>query len=66
MILKAGIHNMTLAQIFALICNLDESTIVDETLHHSADFGLLELTEFTENGIVYDGYRCLQIFSFRL
>lgn len=38
-ILKAEISNMTLAQVFALICSLDELTIVAEPLHQSQIFG---------------------------
>lgn len=59
--LKTIIHftayMITLAQIFATICSLDESTLVAESQKHSADFGQSELTDFTEKCVVYDGYR---------
>lgn len=37
--LKAGIHYTNFAQIFALICNLDELMIVSESQSQSADSG---------------------------
>lgn len=51
---KAAIHYMTFAKIFAMICNLEESTLVVEIYSQSADFVQSELTDFTENCIVYN------------
>lgn len=47
--IKAGIHHKNFAQIFALICSLDEVMLVAKSHSQSADFELLELTDFTEN-----------------
>lgn len=46
---------MTFAQIFAPICSLDEVTIVVECQSQSADFGQVELTDFTPNCVLYNG-----------
>ncbi len=50
---------MTFAQIFAPIYSLDVSTLVAGSHHWSEDFGQLELTDFTENHVVYHGHRLI-------
>lgn len=46
---------MAFALIFAPVCILDE--YLRNSLHHSTDFGQSELTNVTDNCVVYDGHR---------
>lgn len=51
--LKAKIH----CTIFTLICSLESSTQVPECFGQDGDFGQSELTNLTENHILYNAHR---------
>ncbi len=62
--LNAGIHYTIWVPILPPIYNLEKSMIVAKNQRQFA-FCRLELTDFIENCMVYDGNR-LRFFSFRL